>query len=245
MRKKWLILFGSVFAIFAFYFLLQQLFAGIHSWKDWNLPLTGRMIYIDPGHGGPDGGAEKGGAVEKDIALAISKKLRDYLQEQGAFVYMTRETDRDLADEDTRGLSRRKVQDLHRRADLVNESDAELFVSIHLNSIPSPKWRGAQTFYSGKLIESKIAAELIQEELVNHLKNTDREAKEINHVYLLKSVKKPAVLVEAGFLSNPDERRLLMDKDYQEKVADAIYKGILRYFTDERKERKEETDEEE
>jgi len=150
-----------------------------------------------------------------------------------------------LADEDTRGLSRRKVQDLHRRADLVNESDAELFVSIHLNSIPSPKWRGAQTFYSGKLIESKIAAELIQEELVNHLKNTDREAKEINHVYLLKSVKKPAVLVEAGFLSNPDERRLLMDKDYQEKVADAIYKGILRYFTDERKERKEETDEEE
>ena len=84
------------------------------TWDSWNLPLSGKIIYIDPGHGGPDGGAEKGKAIEKDIALSVSLKLRDYLQQQGALVLMTREYDYDLADKDTKGLSRRKTEDLHR-----------------------------------------------------------------------------------------------------------------------------------
>lgn len=210
----------------------------------WNLPLTGRIIYIDPGHGGVDGGAEREDAVEKDIALSIAKKLRDYLQEQGAFVFMTREKDVDLADEDTKGFSRRKVQDLHRRVKLINESEAEFFVSIHLNAIPSSKWYGAQTFYSTNYIESKIAAELIQEELIRHLNNTKREAKVINHIYILKKTKKPGVLVEAGFLSNPQEREQLLKEDYQDKIAAAIYQGIVRYFTEERNQIIEQNEEE-
>ena len=229
-----------------FIYLIQERLQGQNAWNAWNLPLTGSIIYIDPGHGGADGGAESGDAVEKDIALSISKKLRDYLQQQGALVLMTRETDKDLADEDIRGLSRRKTQDLHRRAEMINKSKADFFISIHLNSIPSSRWRGAQTFYSERYIENKIVAEMIQEELVDNLENTNRKAKPINHVYLLKTVKKPGVLVEVGFLSNPEERDLLMDDKYQEKVAVSIYEGVMRFYTNEReqkvKEEKPETD---
>ena len=88
-------------------------------WKSWNLPLSGKIILIDPGHGGADGGAGYGDVLEKDIALEISLKLRDYLQQQGALVIMTREEDQDLADEGTRGLSRRKAEDLRRRLKMI------------------------------------------------------------------------------------------------------------------------------
>lgn len=239
MKKKGIVIGSLVAAVLIIYFIKETIFSST-TWNTWNLPLTGRIIYIDPGHGGPDGGAEKGEAVEKEIALSISKKLQEYLEQQGALVLLTREEDTDLADEKTRGLSRRKVQDLHSRAERINDSEAELFISVHLNSIPSSRWRGAQTFYHPRYVESKIAAEFIQEELIDNLENTNRKAKSITNVYLLKSVKKPGVLVEAGFLSNPTERELLMKDAYQEKVALSIYEGVMRYFTDERKNRLEE-----
>lgn len=233
-QKKWLIVAALAIGLGVFLYFLQDKF--IHmAWNSWNLPLAGRIIYLDPGHGGPDGGADNGKAVEKDIALSISEKLRDYLQQQGALVLMTREEDTDLAEEGTRGLSRRKVEDLRKRAELINESESELFVSIHLNSIPSSKWHGAQSFYNTRYLESKVAAEFIQAELVDKLGNTDRKAKTLNNIYLLKETKKPGVLVEVGFLSNPTERDLLITDDYQEKVAASIYNGIMRYFTDEQK----------
>jgi len=102
-----------------------------------------------------------------------------------------------------------------------------------LNSIPSPKWSGAQTFYGTKYIESKNAAKSIQSEMKRNLENTDREAKPLNQIYLLKYAKKPGVLVEAGFLSNPGEREKLKQDLYQEQLAASIYKGILHYYTKE------------
>lgn len=216
------------------FLILQYQFLPKDSFDTWNLPLTGKIIYLDPGHGGPDGGAENGNAVEKDIALEVALKLRDYLQAQGALVLMTREEDKDLADPDIRGLSRRKTADLKKRLKLINESDADLFISIHLNAIPSSRWRGAQTFYSPHLVENKRAAKFIQEELIASLENTDREAKVIQSVYIIKNANKPGALVEIGFLSNPTERELLMQDDYQEKVSIAIYRGIMRYFTNEK-----------
>jgi len=231
MKRKWIIrgLLLLGFGIIAYY-LFDKFY--VPTTNSWNLPLSGRIIYIDPGHGGPDGGAESGNAVESEIALSISKKLRDFLQQQGALVLMTREEDVDLADDGTRGLSRRKVQDLHRRAELINSSEAEFFISIHLNSIPSSRWRGAQTFYNNRYVENKIAAEFIQSELVRNLENTDRKAKPIRDVYLIKTVTKPGALVEVGFLSNPQERDLLTKDSYQTKIAASIYEGILRYFTE-------------
>ncbi|WP_047757482.1 N-acetylmuramoyl-L-alanine amidase CwlD, partial [Geobacillus sp. ZGt-1] len=228
-KWKWLVAFAAVALMSTL--LFPSLFSDLTSTKPWNLPLSGRIIVLDPGHGGPDGGAVGGEAVEKDIALNVAKKLRDYLQQQGALVLMTRETDRDLASPSTRGYSRRKTEDLLERTAFVNRSNADLFISIHLNAIPSPRWRGAQTFYYGSFIENERLARFIQAELRRNLENTHRLAKMIDTVYLLKHAKIPGALVEVGFLSNPDERELLVSDGYQTKLAASIYKGVLRYFS--------------
>lgn len=201
--------------------------------QPFKLPLSGMVIAVDAGHGGPDGGAvSKHGVIEKEINLAIALYLRDYLQEAGAIVVMTRETDTDLADEHSR---RRKTDDLHRRGALVKNSDAELLVSIHMNAIQSSRWRGAQTFYDvGASEESKDLAQLIQAELIQNLNNTDRVAKSTENIYLIRTAEIPAALVEAGFLSNPEEAALLADEPYQKRVAAAIYAGILRFTAGEK-----------
>ncbi|MGJ3204157.1 N-acetylmuramoyl-L-alanine amidase CwlD [Geobacillus thermoleovorans] len=230
-KWKWLVAFAAVALMSTL--LFPSLFSDLTSTKPWNLPLSGRIIVLDPGHGGPDGGAVGGEAVEKDIALNVAKKLRDYLQQQGALVLMTRETDRDLASPSTRGYSRRKTEDLRERTAFINKSNADLFISIHLNAIPSPRWRGAQTFYYGSFIENERLAKFIQAELRRNLENTHRVAKMIDTVYLLKHAKKPGALVEVGFLSNPDERELLASDHYQTQLAASIYKGVLRYFSNE------------
>ena len=216
------------------FFILQYDFTDNDSWESWNLPLTGKTILLDPGHGGPDGGAGDNDALEKDIALAVSLKVRDLLQQQGALVLMTREDDRDLAPEGTRGYSRRKVEDLKQRLEMINHSGAEFFVSIHLNSIPSPRWSGAQTFYTTKRDGNARAAKFIQDELRRNLENTTRKAKELNSIYILKNAKISGSLVEIGFLSNHAERANLKKEEYQDKVAASIYTGVLRYFTDEK-----------
>lgn len=206
------------------------------TWSDWTLPLSGKTIALDAGHGGPDGGAEsKDGIIEKDINLAITLRLRDYLQQAGAIVVLTRETDTDLAESGTKGYSKRKTQDLHNRADLIQNNNADMFLSIHLNSIPSNKWRGAQTFYYLNNPDNPNLAALIQSELRRNLENTDRVAKLADKtVYLLKTLKIPSALVEVGFLSNPEEAKLLADENYQKMLAASVYQGVLRYYAGEK-----------
>lgn len=126
------------------------------------------------------------------------------------------------------------MEDLRKRLETINKSDIDFFVSVHLNSIPSPKWSGAQTFYYPQFKENEQAAKFIQDELKYNLENTKREAKPINHVYILKHAKRPGVLVEIGFLSNPTEKENLKKDSYQNKVAASIYNGIMRYYTDEK-----------
>lgn len=214
------------------FFLLQYQFSSNNTWDSWSLPLSGKVIIIDPGHGAPDPGAGPKGAFEKDIAFNISVLLRDYLQEAGALVIMTREDDFDLADKDLKGYSRRKTQDLKRRVKLINSSDGDLLVSIHLNSLPSSEWSGAQTFYYPRFDVNKQLAKFIQKEMEQNLENTVRHAKAINHVYVIKEAKMPSVLVEAGFLSNPRERELLKTESYQDKIAACVYQGILRLYSE-------------
>jgi N-acetylmuramoyl-L-alanine amidase len=232
--KRRIKIISFITGLIVLFFILQHDFNENNSWKTWNLPLSGKIILLDAGHGGPDGGAGTGKTLEKDIALQITKNVRDYLQEQGALVIMTREKDEDLADPDTRGYSRRKVEDLKKRLKMINNTDIDLFVSIHLNAIPSARWSGAQTFYAPQHKENARAAKFIQEELRRNLENTERKAKPINQVYILKNAKKPGVLVEVGFLSNPREKALLKKESYQEKVSASINNGILRYFTNEK-----------
>lgn len=198
--------------------------------KYWSLPLAGKVIALDAGHGGPDGGAvSRRGVVEKDINLAVTLYLRDYLQQAGALVVLTREGDYDLASPETKGYSKRKTEDLKNRVRFIEEKQADLFVSIHLNSIPSNRWSGAQTFYPPDKEESKRLAELIQSEIRHNLENTQRLAKTDDRVFLLQALRIPSALVEVGFLSHPEESEMLRDEKYQRKVAASVYKGILRY----------------
>ncbi|WLR58129.1 N-acetylmuramoyl-L-alanine amidase CwlD [Guptibacillus hwajinpoensis] len=231
--KKWYKRFGVATGIIMLLFIINYKFAIDSSWDAWHLPLSGQVIVIDAGHGGADGGAVGDNVVEKDIALTISLKLRDYLQEAGALVIMTRETDTDLAAEGTKGLSNRKAEDLRKRVELINEGSNDLFVSIHLNAIPSSKWSGAQTFYNPVNDESQALSRFIQAEIKRNLENTNRLAKNMDSVYLLREAEIPGALVEVGFLSNPTERELLNTETYQNKVAASIYQGIVRYTTNE------------
>jgi N-acetylmuramoyl-L-alanine amidase len=231
--KKWYKRFGVATGIIVLLFIINYKFAIDSSWDAWHLPLSGQVIVIDPGHGGADGGAVGDNVVEKDIALKISLKLRDYLQEAGALVIMTRETDTDLASEGTKGLSNRKAEDLRKRVELINEGSHHLFISIHLNAIPSSQWSGAQTFYNPVNEESEALSRFIQDEIKRNLENTNRLAKNMDSVYLLREAEIPGSLVEVGFLSNPSERELLNTDTYQNKVAASIYQGIIRYATNE------------
>jgi N-acetylmuramoyl-L-alanine amidase len=222
------------------FIILQYDFTDDDSWNSWNLPLSGKIILVDPGHGYPDPGAGPKDAIEKDIALSVSFKIRDFLQQQGALVVMTRETDTDLADPGLKGYSKRKAQDLRRRVEMINDPQVDFYISVHLNAIPEPQWRGAQVFYSPQFIENKRAAKFIQAELRRNLENTDRRAKPMASTYMLKYAQKPGVLVEIGFLSNPEEKEHLKTEKYQEQVAAAVYNGILRHYTKENEEKDEE-----
>ncbi len=232
--SKWLMGGAIATGIILFFLFIQYKFMSMDSGTSWSLPLSGKIIVVDAGHGGIDGGAvSKSGLLEKEVSLQISLMLRDYLQEAGALVIMSRVTDTDLADPSTKGIRNRKVQDLKRRTELVNEAGGDLFISLHLNAIPSPRWSGAQTFYNRSISENERLAKFIQAEIRINLENTSRQAKPINNVYLLKQAKIPGALVEVGFLSNPNEAQMLNTEQYQQKIAASIYQGIMRYYTNE------------
>jgi N-acetylmuramoyl-L-alanine amidase CwlD len=232
MKRKKLVVILIISMILVLAAGARWLIVSRHTLQFWHLPLSGRVIVVDAGHGGLDGGAVGGDTVEKELNLAIARDLRDYLQESGALVVMTRDSDDDLADENYTG--RHKTQDLLRRADLIEKAHPDAVISVHMNAIPSARWHGAQTFYYPKSMENQKFARFIQDSIRKTLNNTDRYAKPIGHVYILKKAIPPAALVEVGFLSNSQERSQLIQQSYQKKVATAISLGILRYFTNEK-----------
>ena len=183
-------------------------------------------IVIDPGHGGLDPGTIYKNIYEKDINLQICKKLKSILEKEGAIVYLTRYGDYDLANN---GAFERKKSDLNNRAKIINKSKADMYISIHLNSIKSSTWSGAQVFYDDVNTNNKKIALLMQEILKKELK-TNRKVKEIKNMLLNRKVIIPGVLIEVGFLSNYNERYLLQKSDYQYKICEAINKGIIKYL---------------
>ncbi|PUB13486.1 N-acetylmuramoyl-L-alanine amidase [Paenisporosarcina sp. OV554] len=198
-------------------------------------PLAGMRIVVDPGHGGMDGGASIGEVVEKDITLALGKELEKELKHLGAEVVMTRSNEEDaVAEHNPKAtfptIRARKRADLQLREEMIANTEADLFISVHVNSIPDARWRGAQVFYHKEgHVDGAAVAKAIQGAIREHIGNTEREALAIKEVYLLKKATVPAVLVETGFLSNPEELKLLTSKDYQKKMAEAIADGIEEY----------------
>lgn len=183
-------------------------------------------IVVDAGHGGIDPGKVGiNSALEKDINLAIALKLERNLKANGINVVMTRTDDNGLYSENE---SNKKVRDMKKRLTIIEEAEPELAVSIHQNSYPDPSVSGVQVFYYKDSVKSKAAAEIMQAQLVKSLKPVkERVAKNNSSYYLLKKTSVPIIIVECAFMSNPEEADLLIQNNYQEKVAWAIYMGIM------------------
>lgn len=192
--------------------------------------VASKVIVVDPGHGGIDPGCiGKSGVQEKDINLDIVRRLSNFLKQAGAIVIMTREGDYDLSEEGRAPEDLRHKDDLAARVELAERYQADLFISIHINSIPLSECWGAQVFYHPGSKESKRLAALIQKELIKTLGESRRWIKP-EDFFVLRSNKCSAVVIEAGFLSNPREETLLCDPVYQNKLAWSIYAGIVRFF---------------
>lgn len=198
------------------------------------LPITNKVIGIDPGHGGIDPGAVgKNGISENEINLSICLKLKRFIEQSGGVVVITRDDTRGLYTDKSNSVRDKKTEDLKNRMELINSSNCDIFLTIHLNSFPQSKYYGAQTFYSEKCSDSWRLANVVQEELKNIL-DTDnkRKPQKRDDVYLLQEAHMPSILIECGFLSNPREELLLSDEEYQEKIAWAIYIGIIKYLNE-------------
>jgi len=193
---------------------------------DQELILLGKVIYLDPGHGGLDPGAIYKDIEEATINLEISQKLMNVLEQQGAIVYLTRNGDYDLA---VNNAVNRKRSDLSRRGNIINRSMCDLYLSIHLNADTSNTWKGAQVFYDDINPNNEKIAKIMQQVLKEDLKTT-RKYKETSDMYLHKRVTRPGVLIEVGFITNPNERYLLTTDSYQQKVANTITRGVIKYF---------------
>ncbi|MDE5600282.1 MAG: N-acetylmuramoyl-L-alanine amidase [Oscillospiraceae bacterium] len=191
-----------------------------------------RQIVIDAGHGGEDSGAVVGDILEKDINLKISLILNDLLTISGFDTIMTRTEDISIYDEGSNSLRSKKRSDLMNRLKMANKNENAIVVSIHQNKFHDSKYFGAQVFYGNKNTYSKSLAESLQCSIVNMLQpENKRNIKPVTKsVYLINNAKTPAVLCECGFISNKKDASLLIDEDYQKKMAFAIYNGILNFY---------------
>jgi len=191
------------------------------------------VVVIDAGHGGTDPGkVGVDGSLEKDINLAVAERLKMYLEQDDVKVIMTRETDTGLySDTD----SRKKMADMKKRCEIIEESGADLVVSIHQNSYHEESVSGGQVFYYRDSSKGKALAEILQDRFDYVLGDQNRRLPKANgNYYLLLHVKCPIVIVECGFLSNRKEAALLNSGEYQDKLAYTIHMGIMEYLNKER-----------
>ncbi|MBR1703007.1 MAG: N-acetylmuramoyl-L-alanine amidase [Lachnospiraceae bacterium] len=188
-----------------------------------------KKVVLDAGHGGADPGKIGiNGALEKDVNLQITLLVKRYLEAQDVEVILTRESEEGLYDADA---SNKKVQDMKRRIEKIEEAAPAIAVSIHQNSYPEEYVKGAQVFYYTNSVEGQKLAQLVQDSLVQRVEpDNRRQIKPNDSYYMLKKASVPIVIVECGFLSNSDEAEKLCDPEYQERVAWAIHMGILQYL---------------
>ncbi|MDH2336925.1 N-acetylmuramoyl-L-alanine amidase CwlD [Clostridium perfringens] len=191
-----------------------------------------KVIVIDPGHGGIDGGAKsENGVIEKDINLSISLKTKAALESKGYKVIMTRSEDVGLYTEGKK-VREKKIEDLGNRVKIKKDNKCDAFISIHQNMFPQKNCKGAQVWSAnnepsqklGRIIQQKFKEEVDQ--------NNKREAKVAKKEYkiLNDGYEGASVIVECGFLSNPEECELLGKEDYQNKIANTLANAIDEYF---------------
>lgn len=194
------------------------------------------VIIIDAGHGGEDGGAvANDNTAEKDINLSVSLKINDILSLFGFKTCMIRETDKLIYDASATTMRQKKNSDLHNRHEMMNEYENCLYLSIHQNKFEDSRIWGAQTFYSPNDEQSPILAEFIQSEIISLIQpdNTRVIKKTGTSVFVIYNATKPAVMVECGFISNPQELKKLKDDKYQNEMSFAISNGVINYYISE------------
>lgn len=211
--------------VFLFFFMFIIGLNAVIAKKN-NKDLKGKIIYIDPGHGGYDGGAIYDNIKEKDICLVISKKIKNILLKRGATVYLSRNNDYDLSKP---FASNHKKSDLNNRIENINGINPDLIISIHLNAEETGLYSKPQVFYNNLNKDNKIFAEIMQFELNENL-NGKRKAKNDNKIYLLKHLDQTSILIELGFISNEIERNYLINNKYQNRISNIIVNTIVKYL---------------
>jgi len=193
-----------------------------------------KTVVLDPGHGGEDPGAvsDYSGLKEKDANLHISLKVKELLEGEGYKVLMTREEDQLEYDPQTTNVVKKRMQDLVRRKKMMDESGADIVVSIHLNKFDQTQYHGAQTFYPPGSKEGKKLAESIQKSIREMVdpENTRESLEQGRPMVILKDYKVTTTIVECGFVSNAEEEKKLATEEYRNKLAEAIVEGIKNYF---------------
>ena len=190
-------------------------------------PLIGKTIVLDAGHGGKDFGASVGNIKESEINLELTKKLQINLEKEGAIVILTRTDENDLSN--PKALYRKK-SDFDNRIKLINNSHADMYISIHLNIYQNEKYYGPQVFYYPKIVDNENIAKIVQDEL-NKFTNTKRKIKITTNTYMYNKLNVKGVLIECGFLSNNNERSKLINNTYQEELTKTITNSIIKYFS--------------
>ncbi|MCD8391390.1 MAG: N-acetylmuramoyl-L-alanine amidase [Firmicutes bacterium] len=189
-------------------------------------------VVVDAGHGAPDGGAVGvGGVEEKDINLAIALKLREVLEGKGIKVIMTREGDSGIWDDDAGTIREKKISDMQNRLEIIKNSGADLFLSIHMNSYTNQSASGLRVFYDKQHPEGEALSELIQQSIAevtgaytSAVKTADEK------LFLMKNPVMPSILIECGFISNAEEEKKLQDEEYQSEIAWAIAESVEKFL---------------
>lgn len=194
------------------------------------LPLSGWRILVDAGHGGYDGGARArdSGTWEKEINLAVARQVEKALTARGAAVFMTRTGDEDLCSDSRPAGKTMKREDMENRVALAVEAKADMVLSIHMNEYRSRSESGPQVFYRQGSDSGRLLAGAMQEALITHLK-PGKERAALSGDYFILQLEVPSVLIECGFISNAAEEKLLLSKNYQQRLGDAIAEGVENY----------------
>ncbi len=190
------------------------------------------IIVLDAGHGGLDSGAVGvTGVLEKNINLSIVLTLRDMLEMSGFQVVLTRDKDISIYDPGITGIRNQKLNDMDNRLEIIQSYPDSVFLCIHQNNYTDPRYFGGQMFYNNNNPDNLTLARIMQNKFAELQPGNDREIKlSGNELFLLKSNPNPSLMIECGFLSNPDEEAKLSTWEYQQKVAFTIYGGLMEYF---------------
>ena len=194
-------------------------------------PGTNKVVILDAGHGVPDYGTQSAsGTTEQELNLAITLKLQELLEQSGTKVILTRSDDNGIYEVDKDSIRSKKVSDMKNRVYIGNNSEADIYVSIHMNYYTDSQYSGWQTFYQSRSENSKKLATIIQQALNENIGQNKRNPMAIKGAYIMDKVEIPSVIVECGFLSNKSDEEKLKTDEYQSKLAWGIYMGIQKYF---------------